>query len=184
MTEARYLQVFADSSDALLTFVGIDQAYHDRGGSYFTVETHIMHLKEVRALEPIHTTTQVLSVDEKRLHVFQTMIHTPTGDALATAEQMLLHVDTKAQRACPAEPAVLARLREVAEAHAGAAAAEGCRAGGRAEEGMMQARRLRDLVSGYAGVARICASKNAIVSFTACLWTASGAYSPSAFRST
>jgi carnitine 3-dehydrogenase len=118
MTEARYLQVFADSSDALLTFAGIDQAYHDRGGSYFTVETHIMHLKEVKALEPIHTTTQVLSVEEKRLHVFQTMIHTATGDALATAEQMLLHVNTKAQKACPAEAAVLAKLREAATAHA------------------------------------------------------------------
>ena len=119
MTESRYLQVFADSSDALLAFAGIDQAYHDRGGSYFTVETHIMHLKEVKALEPIHTTTQVLSVDEKRLHVFQTILHTPTGAPLATAEQMLLHVDTKAGRACPAEPHVFSRLREVAEAHAG-----------------------------------------------------------------
>ena len=60
-----------------------------------------MHLKEVRALEPIHTTTQVLAADDKRLHVFQTIFHTPTGDALATAEQMLLHVDTKAQKAVP-----------------------------------------------------------------------------------
>ena len=32
-----------------------------------------MHLKEVKALEPIHTTTQVLVADDKRLHVFQTM---------------------------------------------------------------------------------------------------------------
>jgi carnitine 3-dehydrogenase len=118
MTEARYLQVFADSSDALLTYAGIDHAYHDRGGSYFTVETHIMHVKEVRALEPIHTTTQVLAVDEKRLHVFQTIFHTPTGDVLATGEQMLLHVDTRAQRAAPAEPQVLARLKAVAAGHA------------------------------------------------------------------
>ncbi len=73
MTESRYLQVFADSSDALLLFLGIDEAYHRRRGSYFTVETHLMHLKEVKALEPIHTTTQILSADDKRLHVFQTM---------------------------------------------------------------------------------------------------------------
>ena len=75
MTESRYLQVFADSSDALLLFLGIDEAYHRRRGSYFTVETHLMHLKEVKALEPIHTTTQILSADDKRLHVFQTMHH-------------------------------------------------------------------------------------------------------------
>ncbi len=61
MTESRYLQVFADTSDALLLFAGVDQAYHDRGLSFYTVETHLMHLKEVRALEPIHTTIQVLS---------------------------------------------------------------------------------------------------------------------------
>ena len=75
MTESRYLQVFADSSDALLAWLGIDRAYHARAGSYFTVETHIMHLKEVQALEPIHTTTQILAADDKRLHVFQTIFH-------------------------------------------------------------------------------------------------------------
>ncbi len=118
MTESRYLQVFADSSDALLLFLGIDEAYHRRRGSYFTVETHLMHLKEVRALEPIHTTTQILSTDDKRLHVFQTMVHSTTGDVLATAEQMLLHVDTQAKKSAPAEQAVLKRLHSLAAGHA------------------------------------------------------------------
>jgi carnitine 3-dehydrogenase len=118
MTESRYLQVFADTTDALLGYAGVDQAYRDRGLSFYTVETHLMHRKEVRALEPVHTTIQLLSVDDKRLRVFYRMVHTPTGDLLATAEQMLLSVDTVAGRACPAEPTVLARLREVAAAHA------------------------------------------------------------------
>jgi carnitine 3-dehydrogenase len=118
MTESRYLQVFADSSDALLAYLGIDRAYHARTGSYFTVETHIMHLKEAKALEPIHTTTQVLSADDKRLHIFQTIVRTATGEVLATGEQMLLHVDTKAGKASPAEPGVLEKLRALAEAHA------------------------------------------------------------------
>ncbi|HEX9906475.1 MAG TPA: carnitine 3-dehydrogenase [Propylenella sp.] len=125
MTESRYLQVFADSSDALLVFLGIDAAYHARAGSYFTVETHIRHLKEVRALEPVHTTTQVLSADEKRLHVFQTILHTPGGDVLATGEQMLLHVDAKTGRAAPAEPQVLAKLTELAAAHSALPRPEG-----------------------------------------------------------
>jgi carnitine 3-dehydrogenase len=118
MTESRYLQVFADSSDALLLFLGIDEAYHRRRGSYFTVETHIMHLNEVKALEPVHTTTQILSADDKRLHVFQTMHHATSGEVLATAEQMLLHVDAKTKRAAPAEPGVLARLHDLAAKHA------------------------------------------------------------------
>ena len=40
------------------------------------------------------------------------------GELLATAEQMLLHVDTRAQRACPAEPAVAQKFAELAAAHA------------------------------------------------------------------
>jgi carnitine 3-dehydrogenase len=118
MTESRYLQIFGDTTDALLAFAGIDRAYHDRGLSYYTVETHIMHRKEVRALEPVHTTIQVLSADDKRVHVFYRLIHTPSGDLLASAEQMLLSVNTEAGRAVAAEPAVLAKLRALADAHA------------------------------------------------------------------
>jgi carnitine 3-dehydrogenase len=118
MTESRYLQVFADASDALLAFLGIDENYRARGGSYFSVETHIMHLKEVQALEAIHTTVQLLSADDKRMHIFQTMVHTSTGNQLASAEQMLLHVNTDAHKAAPAEPAVLANVRTLAASHA------------------------------------------------------------------
>ena len=77
-----------------------------------------MHLKETKALEPIHATMQVLSADDKRLHVFQRIVHTPTGDMLATGEQMLLHVDVNTKRAGPAEPKILEKVREIAAAHA------------------------------------------------------------------
>ncbi|MGH6946622.1 MAG: carnitine 3-dehydrogenase [Kiloniellales bacterium] len=118
MTESRYLQVFGDSSDALFRYVGIDAGYHAAGKSYYTVETHIMNLREVAAEEPLRVTTQVLGLDEKRLHIFHGLYATRGERLLATAEQMLLHVDTKAGRACPAAPAVLARLTRIAEAHA------------------------------------------------------------------
>jgi carnitine 3-dehydrogenase len=118
MTESRYLQVFADSSDALLVFIGADRDYRAGGFSFYTAETHIMHRREVKALEPIHVTVQVLAADEKRLHLFQTIAHTPTGDVLATGEQMLLHVDTTAGKVCPAGPAVRAKLAKLAGAQA------------------------------------------------------------------
>ncbi|HEU0222028.1 MAG TPA: carnitine 3-dehydrogenase, partial [Paracoccaceae bacterium] len=41
MNEARYLQVFADASDAFMRIIGCDADYIAAGGSYFTVETHI-----------------------------------------------------------------------------------------------------------------------------------------------
>src|SRR3546814_13542933 len=66
MTESRYLQCFADASDALLRLIGVDADYVAGGGSYFTVETHIRHLDEVAALEPVKVTTQVLARSDER----------------------------------------------------------------------------------------------------------------------
>jgi carnitine 3-dehydrogenase len=119
MTESRYLQVFGDASDALFRHLGIDAAYHAAGLSYYTVETHLRHLREVAAEAPLHVTTQILAADEKRIHLFHTLIATTEGTALATAEQMLLHVNTREARACPAREDVGARVRRIAEAHAG-----------------------------------------------------------------
>ncbi len=47
--ESRYLQMFGDSSDALLGYLGIDEAYRADTGSYFTAETHLSHLRELKA---------------------------------------------------------------------------------------------------------------------------------------
>jgi len=118
MTESRYLQVFGDSTDALLRFAGIDSAYHAAGGSYYTVETHIMNLAEVSAGAPIEVRTHVLGVDDKRLHVLHALHHGSAGTALATAEQMLVHVDTAEGRAAPARPDIRDRLVAIADAQA------------------------------------------------------------------
>ena len=49
---------------------------------------------------------------------------TSDGACVATAEQMLLHVDMKAGKTCPAAPGVLAKLMPIAEAHKGMAKPE------------------------------------------------------------
>jgi carnitine 3-dehydrogenase len=113
--ESRYLQVFGDTTDALLRHIGLDL---DAGTSYFTVETHLSHLGQAIAGDRLHTTTQVLGHDAKRLHVFHSLYHTDDGALLATAEQMLLHVDTAAGRASAADPALLGRIERIAAAHA------------------------------------------------------------------
>jgi carnitine 3-dehydrogenase len=113
--ESRYLQVFGDTTDALLRHIGLDL---DAGSSYFTVETHLSHLGQARAGERLHTTTQVLGHDEKRLHVFHSLYRTGDDALLATAEQMLLHVDTATERTSAADPALLARVEGIARAHA------------------------------------------------------------------
>lgn len=116
MTEHRYLQVFGETSDALLARIGVDADYVAAGHSYYTVETHIQHLGQARQGDAFHATTQILATDDKRIRVFH-RIEAETGALLATAEQMLVHVDAKAGRACPASEAVLAKLAPLAAAH-------------------------------------------------------------------
>ncbi|CAN7626955.1 carnitine 3-dehydrogenase [Rhizobium rhizogenes] len=117
MTEHRYLQVFGDTSDALLRLIGVDFAYVEAGHSYYTVETHIRHIGEAKLGQAIHSTCQLLSADEKRLHVFHTIHDTATGEVIATAEHMLLHVDAKAGKAAPAPEEVLGKIKQIAQAH-------------------------------------------------------------------
>ncbi|WP_064695154.1 carnitine 3-dehydrogenase [Rhizobium aegyptiacum] len=125
MTEHRYLQVFGDTSDALLRLVGVDLAYVEAGHSYYTVESHIRHLGEARLGQAIHSTCQVLAADDKRLHVFHTLYDTATGEALATAEHMLLHVDSKLGKSMPAPAVVLDKIKAIATAHSELALPEG-----------------------------------------------------------
>ena len=118
MTEARYGVEFGYATDAFLRLVGLDAAYLESGRSAYTVEGHIRYLREASALEPLAVLTQVLGADEKRLHLFHTLVHGATGDTLATGEYMLLHVDTAAGRTGPWQEPVASRLAAAAAAHA------------------------------------------------------------------
>jgi len=116
--ESRYLQLFADATDTLLASLGIDSGYLANGASYFTVETHLSHLRQLEAGDRVHVTTQVLDSDEKRLHVFHVLLREGEADPLATAEQMLLHVDTTSGRAAPSREPVSERVAELTRRHA------------------------------------------------------------------
>ena len=122
MSDFRYAQLFGNAIDTLFRRAGIDESYRAGGRMYYTVENHIRHLGEAKAGESLYVTAQVLGVDDKRLHVFQRMHRRRDGALIATAEQMYLHVDTKAGKAAqaaPADPAVRARLEAIRGEHAG-----------------------------------------------------------------
>ncbi|MEX0807709.1 MAG: L-carnitine dehydrogenase [Dongiaceae bacterium] len=99
MSESFYLWAFGDATDALFRYIGVDDDYRASGKSFYTVESHVNYHHEVGGGEPLKYTTQLLDCDSKRLHIFNWMHHGRTGELLATTEQMLLHVDMKAQRA-------------------------------------------------------------------------------------
>ncbi len=117
MTEHRYLQVCSDTSDRLLAHIGVTMDYVAAGHSYYTAETHIVHRDECAVGDEIHTTLQLLSHDEKRLHILTT-IHASADDrVLATGEQMLLHVDSAQGKTCAAPDAIIRALDTIAQSH-------------------------------------------------------------------
>ena len=116
LTESAYLLIMGESSDAFFRFFGIDDAYRDTGHSLYTVETHLRNLLEAREGEQLSLTIQVLGTDAKRLHILHEM-YSAAGGLIATAEQMLLHVDTRAGQAVPFPPRIASVLREIRAAH-------------------------------------------------------------------
>jgi acyl-CoA thioester hydrolase len=118
LTESAYLLIMGESSDAFFRFFGVDDGYRAAGHSLYTVETHLRNLREAREGERLTLTIQVLGTDAKRLHILHEMYLCSTGGLIATAEQMLLHVDTRAGQAAPFPAPVAARLREIRAAHA------------------------------------------------------------------
>ena len=115
MTESRYLFAASETSDAFLRLIGADMDYVTGGHSYYTAETHIMHLGEAKLGDRLTGTIQILGSDEKRIHAFIRIMR--GAETVASLEQMFLHVDMNAGKACPAAPDVLARLTPIAASH-------------------------------------------------------------------
>jgi carnitine 3-dehydrogenase len=119
MSDFRYGQVFGDAMDMLFRRAGVDEAYRATGRMYYTVDNHIKHLGEAKVGEPLYVTAQVLAADDKRLHVFQRLHRGRDDKLIATAEQMYLHVDTKAAKASSADPKIRDEFASIRADHAG-----------------------------------------------------------------
>ncbi|HET9389993.1 MAG TPA: carnitine 3-dehydrogenase [Steroidobacteraceae bacterium] len=118
MTDSRYLQVLGDATDALFRQVGINDAYRRSGQAMYAVETHLTHVAEARVFDNLYVMTQLLRLDDKRVHLFHTMRRKRDDAVVATGEQIYLHVNAAAGRASPMDRGVHARLDAVCEAHA------------------------------------------------------------------
>jgi carnitine 3-dehydrogenase len=117
LTESRYVQVFGDASDALLRSAGVDAAYRAGGHAFYTAETHVTYLAEVRVLETLEVATQILALDAKRVHLFHRLMRRD-GVVAATAEQLYLHVNTRASKVEPMGDAPYRALETLRAQHA------------------------------------------------------------------
>jgi carnitine 3-dehydrogenase len=125
MTDSRYLQVFGDATDGLFRWAGVDDAYRKAGRAMYTLESHVTHVAQAKALEPIYVTTQMLDLDAKRVRLHHCLHRRRDQALIATATQLYVHVDTRASHAAPFERSVREKLDQVRAAHAGLPAPSG-----------------------------------------------------------
>jgi carnitine 3-dehydrogenase len=117
MTEAAFLTAFGWASDALFRYIGNDEDYRAAANSFYTVESHLNYRREALLDDPLRFTTQILGLDDKRLHFFHEMYHEGTGELLCTTEQMLVHVDMAAAKSAPIQPDQKRALDAIWEVH-------------------------------------------------------------------
>lgn len=98
LNEAYYLVPFSNATWKLQDHFGVGSDYFDQTGcALYTLETHLRYVAEVRAPATLSIESVVLGVDAKRLHVGHIMWS--GARECATFECMLLHYDTRANKA-------------------------------------------------------------------------------------
>ena len=112
LNESRYLECFSRAADFVLESLGVNAEYVASGGSFFTVENRILHLREARAGESVFVTSRVAGFENKTLRLAHELWREGDGDgdggALAVGEQTLVHVDLQSRRSSPPAPSIAA----------------------------------------------------------------------------
>ncbi|MDG2475147.1 MAG: carnitine 3-dehydrogenase [Paracoccaceae bacterium] len=116
MNEARYLDCFCEATDQFMKIIGCDADYVKKGGSYFTVETHIRHMAETKIGESLSIETQLISGTGKKMHLFHTMRNS-SNVITATGEHMLIHVSLKTRSASEPSSNILKNLSTIFNRH-------------------------------------------------------------------
>lgn len=117
MNETHYIEAASLATDRFMEMIGADAAYVAAGKSYFTVESHVRYLDEVKAGDRLTVTTQVMAGAGKKMHLFHRLWR-GDGALAATVETLLLHTDLTARRSSEPDATVLAALSHFAKTHA------------------------------------------------------------------
>src|SRR5205814_7267998 len=110
---------FDYATDALFDAIGIGRQYKDStGNGTFVVETHNLYERELLLGDRVRVSTQILGMDEKRLHLAHEMFMVANRQRAATQELLYLHVDLSIRRVVPFPDGVRERVAAAAAAHA------------------------------------------------------------------
>jgi len=119
LMDGYYAVAFSAVTDRLLELVGFGPAYPAASGhSVYTVESHIVYLRELRAGARLVYTTQLLGHDDQRIHLVHTMAEAGSAQSAATNELLLVHVRQAPAAVVPMPTDALDRLAQLAQAHA------------------------------------------------------------------
>jgi acyl-CoA thioester hydrolase len=119
MNLAYYTVLFDGATDALFDELGLglDYRQHRKLGT-FVAETHNLYERELLVGAQVRIATQIMGIDEKRLHLGHEMYAVDGGNRTATQELMFLHVDLAQRRVSPFPPDMFERVAAAAAAHA------------------------------------------------------------------
>ena len=117
MTEGYYGVAFGNASDALLEMAGFGAEYRDtQRGSFYTVETHMQYLAEVKVGETLDFETMVLGVSRRSVHAFHVMKRSD-GTIAASQETLMLHVNLDEVRVSEMSEELFEKFSTLAETH-------------------------------------------------------------------
>jgi acyl-CoA thioester hydrolase len=119
MNLAYYTVLFDYATDALFDAIGIGRQYKDSSNNAtFAAETHNLYERELVLGDRVRISTQILGLDNKRLHLAHEMLMTADGRRAATQELLYLHVDLSTRRVAPFPDEIRERVAVAAATHA------------------------------------------------------------------
>ncbi len=120
MNLAYYVVLFDLAGDLAYERFGLgpQSGYKERTNfGTMAVESHNLYVQELLLDEEVKVVTQILAVDDKRIHMAHEMYRLPDNTLAAMQELMLLHVDLGLRKVTPWPADIRALLDEAADAH-------------------------------------------------------------------
>ena len=119
MNLAYYTVLFDYATDLLFAELGLGLDYrHATNQGTFVAETHNLYENELLLGAGVRVATQIVGLDDKRLHLAHEMYALDDGKRAAMQELMFLHVDLVARRVKPFPADLHASIAVAATAHA------------------------------------------------------------------
>ena len=102
MNVAYYVVAFDEATDAVYEKWGLGLAYPESSGcSVFTLGMNVDYVGELFEGDPIRILTDLVDVDQKRIHYYHRMFHADSDRLVATNECLCMNVRLDTRKSAP-----------------------------------------------------------------------------------